>query len=97
VTTEPALGIYLRQIAQLDSKAQIAKGHPIPISQTVQRNGQTALVRMCADSSKTGIYDRKTGEQLTIGRTREVPLGTLKLTSEGIWKVSGTSFQDQSC
>ncbi|WP_163504711.1 hypothetical protein [Fodinicola acaciae] len=97
VTTEPALSIYLRQIAQLDSKSQQAKGHPVPISQTVQRSGHTALVRMCVDSSKTGIYNQKTGEQLTIGPSREVLLGTLKLTPGGIWKVSGTSFQEQSC
>ncbi|WP_163506401.1 hypothetical protein [Fodinicola acaciae] len=94
---EPALGTYLTTIADLDGKGQEHRGHANPISQTVQRSGQTALVDSCANTLDSGSWDKKTGERLTQGSARDNLLITLKIAPDGVWKVAGTSYRDTPC
>jgi hypothetical protein len=94
---EPALGTYLRTIADLDSKGQEHRGHARPITQTVQRSGSTALVDACTNTLDSGSWDKKTKERLTQGSARDNLLLTLKIAPGGAWKVAGTSYRETPC
>ncbi|GAA1710917.1 hypothetical protein GCM10009765_70270 [Fodinicola feengrottensis] len=96
VAMEPAIGIYLNQMSALDQQNQEQRVEEQIISLTIQRSGSTALANTCVDSTKGGLFDKKTNRQLTRGVPREVLLFTLK-SEKNVWKVSGTSAKGQKC
>jgi hypothetical protein len=97
VTMEPALTVYLDEMAALDKKNQQQRLDERIIGLTVQRSGSTALARTCVDSTRGGLYDKATNTQLTKGVPREILLFTLKPDQSNVWKVSGTSAKGETC
>lgn len=93
---EPALRTYLTTMTDLDKQGRVRRGATTIISQTVERSGNTALVRMCGNTDTSHIFDKSTGQRLTKAGMREIILITLKLTGS-VWKVSGTDPTDQKC
>jgi hypothetical protein len=92
VAMEPALTLLIRGMAKLDREGQRAYGHDVPLRESVERQGSTALVTGCLDSSRTGVADRATGERLTVGVPTNPVLVTLKRGADGLWRVFGTKF-----
>lgn len=84
-------------MSELDRKNQERRGAAKMLSHSIERSGATALVRMCADSTASGLFDKKTGNQLTKGVPRGVILFTLKQVGQQPWKVSGSQPREQAC
>ena len=92
VVMEPALRLLIGGMAKLDRQGQQAYGQDVPIREVVERQGGTALVTGCLDSSQTGVADRATGERLTVGVPTNPVLVTLKRGDDAVWRVFGTRF-----
>jgi hypothetical protein len=84
-------------MANLDAAGQESRGAAQPITMTVQRSGDVALVRTCANTSTSGLYDKKSGRLLKSGVARDNFLMTLKRDRTGAWKVSALEHKQEQC
>jgi hypothetical protein len=92
VVMEPALHLLVGGMAMLDREGRKPYGRDIPLHEVVERQGDTALVTGCLDSSHAGVADRATGEKLTVGVPNNPVFVTLKRDHDAVWRVFGTRF-----
>ncbi|HEY0357970.1 MAG TPA: hypothetical protein VGD11_05280 [Mycobacteriales bacterium] len=89
---EPALSRALTGLKTLDENGRTQYGKDVPLSQSVRRTGNTAVVSGCLDSSKAGAVDRATGRKINRGPATNPVTVTLTKGPDGVWRVSNTVF-----
>jgi hypothetical protein len=90
--TDPELSRAVQRLAALDEKGQESYGGDVPLRQTVELKGDTAVVTGCLDSSRSGLADSETGRKLTKGVETNPVSVTFRRGSDGVWRVSQTRF-----
>ena len=95
---DPELKSLLRGMATADRKGQVFYGEDKPRPRLLRMSTQqsAAVVDDCQDSSHSGLADRKTGQRLTVGVTRNHVVVTMHLT-DAVWRVAFVSYSKTKC
>lgn len=98
IMVEPGTSALLALLLRLDRAGRRFYGQATLITQVVEQQGATALVRGCINSYGLAQQETATGKFISRGVPREAVLMTFQRTSDGGWRVYGTYFpKDPRC
>jgi hypothetical protein len=92
VTTDPELGVLLRNMSIQDAGGERGYGTQLPLKQSLERSGALSLVRGCLNSRNAGVLRAATGKKLTRGPERNPVLVNLKKSADSSWRVSFVKY-----
>lgn len=96
---DPELTSLLRGMATQDQRDEVIYGRNQPRAkiQTLSEAQGLAVISDCQDSSHSGVERRSDHEKLTVGVARNPVVTTMKLSSDGQWRISFVSYPKTSC
>jgi hypothetical protein len=98
VMMDPALSEHLAWLIKLDRAGQKSVGRSEPLTEVIQRQGDTAVVKGCLDSSNVATVEVESGAYVGRGLPHEVVVVTFERADDGKWRISGWKFpKDPRC
>jgi hypothetical protein len=98
VLMDPALSEHLAWLIKLDRAGQKSVGRSEPLAEVIQRQGDTAVVKGCLDSSNVATVEVESGTYVGRGLPHEIVVVTFERADDGKWRVSGWKFpKDPRC
>lgn len=96
---DPELASLLKGMRQQDRSGQMIYGRNLPRArvQSLSVQQRVAVVRDCQDSSHSGVEEKKSGRHLTVGKSRNLVVATMRLGDDGMWRVSFISYPKSTC
>jgi hypothetical protein len=82
-----------------DRSGQMIYGRNVPRArlQSMSVQQRVAVIRDCQDSSHSGVEEKKSRRHLTVGKSRNLVVATMRLGDDGVWRVSFISYPKSTC
>jgi hypothetical protein len=88
---------HRRQVSELTGRIrQSAYGQPTLTPRITDLGSNTAVIRDCQDTSKSGIQDVKTGDKETKGVPQTLVVTDLRRV-DGLWKITKIDYRGPKC
>ncbi len=97
VLADPALTIYMTNLARMDRAGEILFGKLVSRDPRVTISGEDATVVDCQDSSGSGRKKESTGDVLSSGVPRVEATVTFVRGDDDVWRVSEVEYGSTSC
>lgn len=93
VATDPSLTRTLGGLAAAAAAGEVYYGEDIVRPEITKVEGRLAMLRDCQDSSGHGRLKVATGKKVTVGLKNDLAIVTMKLGTEGVWRVSTVTYK----
>lgn len=96
---DPELQSLLDGMQRQDQHGQTIYGAnvPRPRVESFSLAQAVAVIRDCQDSSHSGVENKATHQLLTVGTPRNLVVTTMRLSSDGQWRVAYVTYPKSSC
>lgn len=87
VAVDPLYSAVLQEYTARDAAGKIAYGQTIRHPEVSLLQGDSAAIRDCQDTSRSGLMNKATGEKLTVGVPAYLRLSVMQRSADGAWRL----------